>query len=292
MNKYQLHELYKSCGLQRLCEIWVMLKGGHVWATLPSHAKNWFSLVKQIKVNLNPQNVYRRDSRVSVFQDKTQDCLPAQKRRWWWSNNLRQEAKLQKNWRKESVTAKITCKGQVPIKNNTSINFYHADINIINDRFKVCGNFGNASIELGNLGDARKKSFFCMNVSPQANHSRYKLEFGLVPIGQICLIENFFETWAATSVVVKRESLKQTLHQNSWASVQSRPFRLCVHQLASFQILICAVAEQEQLIKAKLLVAVISNYIQNIEKWWPLCGPNRVKLKDVYVLSQVMGRVD
>ena len=167
MITHQLHEMYKSCGLRGLCEISLKLKEGPVWATLPSHAKNWFSLVKQIKVNLNPQNVYRRDSRVSVFQDKTQDCLPDQKRRWWWSNNLRQEAKLQKNWRKESVTAKITCKGQVPIKNNTSINFYHADIKIINDRFKVCGNFGNASIELGNLGDARKKPFFVWMFPPK-----------------------------------------------------------------------------------------------------------------------------
>ena len=31
-----------------------------------------------IKVNLNPNNMYRRDPRVAVFQDKKQECLPAQ----------------------------------------------------------------------------------------------------------------------------------------------------------------------------------------------------------------------
>ena len=151
--------MYKSCGLRRLCEIWVKIKEGHVWATLPGHAKDWFSQVKQIKVNLNTWNVHRKDPRVFIFQDKIRDCLPAQKRRRRWNNNLGyQQAGKQKNSRKESVTVKITCKGQVPTKNNSTINFYNPAIKVINDRFKVCGNFGNASIELGNLGDALHKS--------------------------------------------------------------------------------------------------------------------------------------
>ena len=63
------------------------------------------------------------------------------------------------NRRKEGGLVKIPCKGQVPTKNNTTINFYNPAIKVINDRFKVCRNFSNASIELGNLGDAQHKVF-------------------------------------------------------------------------------------------------------------------------------------